>query len=151
MNYSTLAGHLGSDPETRFTPSGRKVTSFRIAVRARKGGQDTTMWWRVTIWGESFDKMMPYLKKGSPVIVNGEIMPPEIYQNREGQPQVSLDITAHNISFSPFGRGKGEGNNQGGGQGAQPAYAEASAPAAEAPSFGGDMGQGAVSDDEIPF
>jgi len=103
MNQATIAGHLGSDPEVKFTPSNRKVTTLRVAARARKGGKDETIWWRVTIWGEQFDKMMAYFKKGSPIIVQGE-MDLEIFTNREGKAQISAGITAHNIMFSPFGR-----------------------------------------------
>lgn len=103
MNQATIAGHLGSDPEVKFTPSNRKVTTLRVAARARKGGKDETIWWRVTIWGEQFDKMMAYFKKGSPIIVQGE-MDLEIFTNREGKSQISAGITAHNIMFSPFGR-----------------------------------------------
>ncbi|PWU15445.1 MAG: hypothetical protein C5B45_02515 [Chlamydiae bacterium] len=103
MNQATIAGHLGSDPEVKFTPSNRKVTTLRVAARTRKGGKDETIWWRVTIWGEQFDKMMGYFKKGSPIIVQGE-MDLEIFTNREGKSQISAGITAHNIMFSPFGR-----------------------------------------------
>ena len=76
---------------------------MRVAARTRKGGKDETIWWRVTIWGEQFDKMMGYFKKGSPIIVQGE-MDLEIFTNREGKSQISAGITDHNIMFSPFGR-----------------------------------------------
>lgn len=105
MNQITIAGHLGADPEVRFTSSGQKVTTLRIAARVRKGAKgDETIWWRVTVWGDQFDKMIPYFKKGSPIIVFGELNKPEIFTAREGQPQVSMNITAQNILFSPFGR-----------------------------------------------
>lgn len=103
MNQATIAGHLGSDPEVKFTPSGRKVTTLRVAARARKAGKDETIWWRVTIWGEQFDKMIPYFKKGSSIIVQGEIEL-EMFTNREGKSQIAAGITASNIMFSPFGR-----------------------------------------------
>jgi single-strand DNA-binding protein len=103
MNQAMIAGHLGSDPEVKFTPSGRKVTTLRVAARTRKGGKDETIWWRVTVWGEQFDKIMPYFKKGSPIIVQGEI-DLEVFTNREGKSQISAGITACNILFSPFGR-----------------------------------------------
>ncbi|MGK5593784.1 MAG: single-stranded DNA-binding protein [Parachlamydiaceae bacterium] len=112
MNFIFIAGHLGADPEIRFTPSGQKVISLRIAVNVRKGGKEETIWYRVTIWGDRFDKMLPYLKKGSGVLVSGELGKPEIYTDREGKPQVALEVTAENIRFSPFGRsekGKEEG------------------------------------------
>ena len=71
MNQIIIAGHLGADPEVRFTSSGQKVTTLRVATRVRRGGKDKdeTIWWRVTVWGEQFDKMIPYFKKGSPIIV----------------------------------------------------------------------------------
>src|ERR1044071_1711650 len=104
MNQITIAGHLGADPEVRFTSSGKKVTTLRVAAKARRGGKDETIWWKVTVWGEEFDKMIAYFKKGSPIIVVGELSKPEIFTDREGRPQVSMNITASNLLFSPFGR-----------------------------------------------
>jgi len=105
MNQITIAGHLGADPEVRFTSSGQKVTTLRVAARVRRGAKgDETIWWRVTVWGEQFDKMIPYFKKGSPIIVFGELSKPEIFTNRDGQPQVSMNVTAQSLLFSPFGK-----------------------------------------------
>lgn len=104
MNQTTIAGHLGADPEVRFTSSGQKVTTLRVAARARRGAKEETIWWKVTIWGEQFDKMIPYFKKGSPIIVVGEMNKPEIFTDKEGRPQVSMSVTALNIMFSPFGK-----------------------------------------------
>ncbi|MFA6915924.1 MAG: single-stranded DNA-binding protein [Parachlamydiales bacterium] len=112
MNIIQIAGHLGADPETRFTPSGQKVTSFRVAVNGRRAGKEETSWYRITVWGDRFDKMMPYLKKGSAVIIVGTLHKPEIYTDKEGRPQVSLDITAEMIQFSPFGKSEREGGAQ---------------------------------------
>lgn len=113
MNIIQIMGHLGADPETRVTPSGIKVTNMRVAVSARKGkkdDKDETVWYKVVVWGDRFDKMIAYLKKGSAVIVVGELNKPEIYTDREGRPQVSLEVTAEFLRFSPFG--KGEKTNQ---------------------------------------
>ncbi len=60
MNFMQIAGHLGADPEVRFTSTGKKVTVLRVAAKSRKGGKDQTIWWRVTIWGEQYDAMMPH-------------------------------------------------------------------------------------------
>lgn len=106
MNFIQIMGHLGADPETRFTPSGQKVTNLRVATNVRKGGKEETVWYKITIWGDRFDKMISYLKKGSAIIVVGELGKPEIYQDREGRPQVSLEVTAEFIRFSPFGKGE---------------------------------------------
>lgn len=104
MNILEIFGHLGADPEVRFTPSGQKVTTMRVATKVRKKGKDETIWFRVTIWGDRFDKMIAYLKKGSAVVVVGELDKPEIYTDREGRPQLSLEMTAEFIRFSPFGK-----------------------------------------------
>jgi single-strand DNA-binding protein len=92
VNYLIIAGHLGA------------VTTLRVATHARRGNADETIWWRVTIWGEQFDKMIPYFKKGSPIIVFGDIQKPEIFTDREGKQQISLNLTANHIQFSPFGK-----------------------------------------------
>lgn len=145
MNYIWIAGNLGADPETRFTPSGKKVTSLRVACKSRKNGADETMWMKVTIWGETFDKILPYFKKGSSIVVCGELMIPDIYQNRDGVTQVSMSITAHHISFSPFGKGKSSEESansavQSGGFGSQPAQ-----------SFASNASPSEIPDEGIPF
>ena len=161
MNHIMIAGHMGSEPETRFTSNGSKVTSFRVATNSRRSGKEETIWWRVTIWGDQFDKMVPYLKKGSPIIVHGELQKPEIFTGKDGQPQISMNVTAQNLSFSPFGRGERQGDQQ----------QQQSQPQASASGTGGSYGQSqdmnysyyeqnqqgkaaaapAISDEEIPF
>ncbi|MEM8628493.1 MAG: single-stranded DNA-binding protein [Chlamydiota bacterium] len=137
MNFMQIAGHLGADPEVRFTSTGKKVTVLRVAAKSRKGGKDQTIWWRVTIWGEQYDAMMPHLKKGSAVIVFGNLEAPEIYNNREGTPQISLNITATYLQFSPFGRTERETTSE-------PAFAAASA-SASSPTPQDSF------EDEVPF
>lgn len=162
MNFIHIAGHLGADPEVRFTSTGKKVTTLKVATKSRRGknNEDVTIWWRVTIWGEQFDKMIPFLKKGSAVMVYGDVHKPEIFTDREGKPQVSLEITAVQIEFSPFGK-------PGGAQ--APGTQTTSAPSAEAPvtptavegapnpymafppKAGAVQGKGETFDDEVPF
>lgn len=103
MIFIQVAGHLGQDPEVRYTPNGQKVTTIRVATNIRRSNKEKTIWWRVTMWGERFDKKLAYLKKGSAVIVWGEMGIPDIYQDKEGNPQTSFEIIAEHISFSPFG------------------------------------------------
>ena len=165
MNHLTIMGNLGSDPEVRFTSSGLKVTTFRVADNQKRGGKEETLWWRVTIWGEQFDKLMPYFKKGGSIIVMGEMGKPEIYNDREGHPQISLNITAYHISFSPFGRTNPQDETKN-------PLAEQRKMGSGSNSFGGDRGdkggredqmkqmmhgqadaelEAAFADDEIPF
>lgn len=154
MNFIHIAGHMGADPEVRFTSTGKKVTTLRVACRTRRGQKEDTIWWRVTLWGEQFDKMIPHLKKGSGVMVFGELHKPEIFNDREGKPQASMEITALQVQFSPFGRPQGQ-------QGGQSTHSE-SAHAQETPPANPYMGaapagigasapQGETFDDEVPF
>lgn len=149
MNYIHIAGHLGADPETRFTQSGKKVTTLRVATKSRKGGQDLTIWWRVTIWDDQFKNLIPHLKKGSAIMASGEIQKPEIYNDRDGSPQVSMELTASHVQFSPFGK-----------PGAHPQDASSSfGHGAETPEnhYAGAVPgseqspNGATFDDEVPF
>jgi single-strand DNA-binding protein len=147
-----VAGHLGSDPEVRFTPSGQKVTSFRIAANIKRGDKEKTVWWKITCWGDRFDKRLAYLRKGSAVIVIGEMGIPEIYTDKSGNQQISLEITAEIVSFSPFGKGGksgAEGAGQEMGEMAAPTMSQASSfkPMGTMPG----AGQANFAEDDIPF
>lgn len=106
MIFIEIAGHLGADPETRFTPAGKKVTNLRVATNIWRGGKEKTVWWKVELWDDRFDRKLQYLKKGSAVLVRGEMKIPdvEIYQDREGNAQVAREIIAEHVGFSPFGK-----------------------------------------------
>lgn len=153
MNQTTIAGHLGADPEVRFTSSGQKVTTLRVAARVRKGGKDETIWWKVSVWGEQYDKMMPHFKKGSPIIVIGEMNKPEIFTDRDGRPQVSMSMTAYNLMFSPFGRPESSSSEPAApatsaSVASEPAY---SSSAVEGYSYGQSKAGSSFSEDEVPF
>jgi single-strand DNA-binding protein len=148
-----IAGHLGQDPEVRFTPSGQKLTILRVATNIRRGDKEKTVWWRATIWGDRFDKRLAYLRKGSAVFVMGEMGPPEMYTDKNGNQQISLEITAEMVSLNPFGRGsstaKPQGESQTGDQGDSVDVVGMS-------SFRGSgvmpgAGQANVAEDDIPF
>jgi single-strand DNA-binding protein len=155
MSFIHIAGHLGADPEVRFTSTGKKVTTFRVACRTRKGQNEDTIWYRVTVWGEQYDKLISYLKKGSAVMVAGELQKPELFNDREGKPQIALEITASFIQFSPFG-GKSTGSG-----GTTQQQQEHAAPAAAFGGFSQDFSSnppvgspspmGQTFDDEVPF
>ena len=147
MNYIVVAGHLGKDAETRFTPDGKKVVSFSIAQRTYKAGKDDTIWYRVTSWGDRLDKMLPYLTKGAAVMVTGELGKPEMYTDKSGVQQISsLEIRAETVRFSPFGKP----NQQGEHQQPQAQQYQAQAPA---PAMAGGSSPAPVEEDEdqLPF
>lgn len=127
MNLVFIAGNLGADPETRFSASGQKIVTLRVAAKARRQGKEETIWWRVTIFGDRFDKMLSYLKKGSSVMVNGE-MSTSLWTDREGRQQIQHEVIADSVKFSPFGRTDRPAQEQG-------ATAAAPSPSAYTPSY----------------
>lgn len=128
MNMVFIAGNLGADPETRFSASGQKITTLRLAAKTRRQGKEETIWWRVTIFGDRFDKMLPYFKKGSSIMVSGE-MSTSLWTDKEGRQQIQHEVIADSLKFSPFGR-----TDRPAEQGAAPA-AQTSSPSAYTPSY----------------
>lgn len=145
-----IAGFLGADPEERFTSNGKRVITLRVATRVRKGGQDETVWWRVNIWDDRFDKMLPFLKKGSAVIIIGEMSKPETYTGRDGTVQVSLNLSAEMVKFSPFGKpDRPESQNQ---HASEDSFAgRAQHGAAEYAGAGASHDGGFGTGDDLPF
>lgn len=144
MNFIQIMGHLGADAVTRFTPSGQKVTNFNVATNVRRGGKDETVWYKVVIWGDRFDKMLPYVKKGTGIVVMGELGKPEVYTDKEGRTQITLEVTADTIRFSPFG--KSEKQDQ-----LQNQYTQNKAPQAVAAPASTNAFSDDDSDDGLPF
>lgn len=78
LNRVQLIGNLGKDPESKFTPTGKKVAHFSIAVNNRWKGKDGeskeyTEWVSVEAWGRLGEVCQQYLKKGSLVYVEGRL------------------------------------------------------------------------------
>ncbi len=78
LNRVQLIGHLGKDPESRYTPSGRQVCSFSIAVGRRWKGangdvKEATDWFNVDAWGRLGEICQQYLGKGRLVFVEGRL------------------------------------------------------------------------------
>lgn len=109
MNTITIIGNIGQDLVPKFTASGQKVTSFSVATRSKAKGEEVTTWYRVNVWGDRFDKMMVHLKKGSYIVVVGELAKPEIWQDKQGQNQIRLEINASSLHFMPGNKTEGSG------------------------------------------
>jgi single-strand DNA-binding protein len=111
-----VVGHLGRDPEMRYTPSGQPVTSFSVATsRAwsdRESGdkREETTWFRISVWGKQAEFCNEYLRKGRLVLVEGDRIQASAYKNREtGEPAASLELTARTVRFLSSSRDQGSG------------------------------------------
>lgn len=78
LNRVQLIGRLGKDPETRYTPAGKKACSFSVAVGRRwknTNGEtkESTDWFNVDAWGRLGEICQSYLGKGRLVFVEGRL------------------------------------------------------------------------------
>ena len=77
LNRVQLIGYLGRDPESRFTPTGKKVCTFSVGVtqRWKVAGEmkEHTDWFNIEAWGRLGEVSQQYLKKGSLVFVEGRL------------------------------------------------------------------------------
>jgi single-strand DNA-binding protein len=88
LNRVELIGRLGKDPETRFTPSGKKVCTFSLAVdrhwKSSTGeAKSDTDWFNIEAWGRQGEICQQYLKKGSLVYLEGRLHTNKVEQNNE--------------------------------------------------------------------
>ena len=100
---TVVVGHLGRDPEMRYTTSGVPVTSFTVATNRRwtdQNGQlqEKTTWYRVTAWRKLAELCNQYLSKGRMVLVAGDVEA-SAWMSQDGQPRASLELTARNVRF----------------------------------------------------
>ncbi|MCG1055735.1 single-stranded DNA-binding protein [Mycetohabitans sp. B5] len=173
VNKVILVGNLGADPETRYLPSGDAVTNIRLATtdrykdKASGEFKELTEWHRVVFFGRLAEIAAEYLKKGSPVYVEGRIRTRK-WQDQSGQDRYSTEIVADSMQLlggrggsggggggDDFGGGasggssRGEGGGTGGarasGGARQGAGGGASRPSAPAGGGFDEM------DDDIPF
>jgi single-strand DNA-binding protein len=97
-----IIGNLGRDPEMRYTPSGRPVTEFTVAVNQSTKNQqsgewiESTDWFRVTVWGERAERTAEQFRKGNRVFVEGRFRTRE-FEGRDGLKRVSLEISADSV------------------------------------------------------
>ncbi|HEX8137990.1 MAG TPA: single-stranded DNA-binding protein [Pyrinomonadaceae bacterium] len=103
FNKIIVVGNLGRDPEMRYTPQGTPVCTFSIASNERRKGaggeqQDTTTWFRVTVWGKQAEAVSKYLSKGRSAYVEGRLHLEE-WTDKEGKPRYTLEINASDVQF----------------------------------------------------
>jgi single-strand DNA-binding protein len=102
LNRVQLIGRLGKDPETKFTPTGKKVTTFSLAVSNRwkdKNGEtkESTEWVNIEAWGRLGEVCQEYLKKGSLVFLEGRLKTDK-YEDK-GETRYFTKVIAQSLEF----------------------------------------------------
>ena len=106
----SIIGHLGKDPEMRYTPSGAPVTTFSVASSRQysnaKGERvKETIWFRVSAWNKQAEICNNFLHKGSKVFIEGRLVPdaasggPRVYTRQDGTTAASFEISARTVQF----------------------------------------------------
>lgn len=102
LNRVQLIGRLGKDPESKFTPTGKKVAHFSLAVsqRWKTGGEskEYTEWVNIEAWGRLGEVCQEYLKKGSLVYLEGRLKT-EKYEGKEGDMKYFTKVVALSLQF----------------------------------------------------
>ena len=96
VNKVVLVGHLGGDPETRFTPSGAAVANFNIATNeswkdANGELQDKTEWHRCVMFGKTAELAGELLKKGQLVYMEGKLQTRN-WEDKEGLKRYTTEV-----------------------------------------------------------
>ena len=135
LNKVQIIGHLGKDPEMRYTRSGKPVTTFSVAVSRSWNSADgerhnETEWFNVVAWGNLAEICKQYLIKGQQVYIEGRLQTRR-WDDKEGQKHTSVEIVANEMMMLGERR---DGNNH--------------AQEADAASVDGNA---AMAEDEFPF
>jgi single-strand DNA-binding protein len=98
LNKVMVIGHLGRDPEMRYTPSGRPVTSFSVVTTrtwtsAEGERHEESEWFNVVAWGNLAEICNQYLTKGQQVYVEGRLQT-RGWEDEEGKKHYRTELVA---------------------------------------------------------
>ncbi len=155
VNKVILVGHLGRDPEIRYTQSGDPIANITVATseswKDKNTGEtrENTEWHRVVMFGGLAKVTGDWLKKGQQVYIEGRLQTRK-WQDQSGQDRYTTEIVANNMQML--------GSRSGGGSGSHGDYHQAPDQAPARPTSGTQSGSnqqppGAFDDfdDDIPF
>lgn len=144
LNRVMFIGHLGKDPEMRYTAGGDPVCNFSVASTEKWKGADgepkeKTEWLRCTVWGKLAEICNEYLEKGKLVYIGGKLQTRK-WQDKDGKDQYTTECVVSEMRM--LGGGSGEREERP----SSSAPAPARRPAQERSGTGFD-----AMDDDIPF
>jgi single-strand DNA-binding protein len=114
LNKIMLIGNLGKDPDMSYTPAGKAVTKFSLAVNRRTKDRDTgerreeTQWFNIVAWDQLAETMNTYLHKGSKVYIEGR-MTSRKFTDKDGVERTFWDVVASEMQMlDPKGASQGD-------------------------------------------
>jgi len=146
LNKIILVGRVTKDPELRYTPNGKAVAQFGLAVnRPRTGqGEEVTDFFDIVVWQKTAEIAAKYATKGALVAIDGR-MQIRTYE-KDGQKRRAYEVVANDLrllgSRSEGGGSRSQGPSEGFQGSREPAYSS---------SFAADSGASELGVDDIPF
>lgn len=112
LNKVMIIGNLGRDPEMRYTPSGRPVTTFSVATsrtwNTSEGEKHVeTEWFNVVAWSNLAEICKQYLAKGQQVYIEGRLQSRH-WDDQEGNKHTSVEVVANEMIILGERREAGE-------------------------------------------
>jgi len=101
LNKVMIIGHLGRDPEMRYTPSGKAVTSFAVETRrdwTTSDGQrhEEAEWFNVVAWGNLAEICKQHLSRGNQVYIEGRLQT-RGWEDHDGKRHFRTEIVANEM------------------------------------------------------
>ena len=98
LNKVMIVGYVGRDPEMRYTPAGKAVSTFSVAtnrVWSSSSGErhEETEWFTVVAWGNLAEICKQHLSKGSQVYVEGRLQTRR-WEDNDGKKHAAVEIVA---------------------------------------------------------
>jgi single-strand DNA-binding protein len=102
VNKVILIGHVGADPDVKFTPGGTPVAKFSLATNERfkdKSGawQDRTEWHNIVAWQRLAEIVGEYIKKGAKVYIEGRLQTSSWADKQSGDKKYRTEIVAQDL------------------------------------------------------
>jgi single-strand DNA-binding protein len=149
-NKVILIGNLTRDPELRYTPKGVAIAKIGLAVnrtwRNEAGeSKEEVTFIDVDAFGRQAETLAQYLKKGSPLMVEGRLKLDQWDDKQTGQKRSRMGVTLEGFQFL------GGGNRGEGGGSEAPAPRSRPAPSAPKATDGPDSDGPPPEDDDVPF
>lgn len=102
--FAQISGHLGFEPELRYTNGGTPVVNISVAnnrsVKVGEVREAVADWFKITIFGRDAEVISQYAKKGSALAFNGRLQN-EKWVDREGIERTSTVLIASSFEFLP--------------------------------------------------
>ena len=111
MNKIFLLGNLGKSPELRYTPQGKAVSTFSLAVNEGSGDNQKTLWVDIVTWEKTAENCANHLNKGSKVLVEGKLSI-RGWEDKDGGKHKKTEVVASFVQFLDRGeKGQAQSDN----------------------------------------